>query len=370
MQKRICLFHLWYKESKYIGLVYRADKVITALVKDLEGIEWSMEHEMYCMPNSKKGKNEIIQKFRGVIWLDWSRFFTNRPVNRGMNPPLHLDNNLSKDTLVPKAYFDKLKLKRYSQSTAKSYVHCFEKFLAFFNGAEPMQLTEVEIRQFMHKLIQDGKSISTQNQFINAIKFYYEVVMGMPQRFYALERPMKEKSLPVVCSKEEILKMIASCTNMKHKCMIELLYSAGLRRSELLNLSLSDIDSKAMRVHVRQGKGRKDRYTMLSVRMLHDLRHYYKMYKPKKFLFEGAKGHQYTASSLVKVVKRAAMKAGIQKNITPHTLRHSFATHLLENGVDIRYIQMILGHNSVKTTEIYTFVAIKHLKTIKNPLDL
>ena len=194
--------------------------------------------------------------------------------------------------------------------------------------------------------------------------------MGMPRRFYALERPIKEKKLPVVCSKEEVLRIIAATNNLKHRCMISLLYSAGLRKNELLQLRITDINSNDKRIHVRGGKGKKDRYTLLSKTLLSDLRQYYKLYRPKDYLFEGKFGGQYTATSLGKVVKNTAKKAGIAKRVTPHTLRHSFATHLLESGVDIRYIQALLGHNSLKTTEIYTFVATKHLETIQNPLDI
>ena len=157
---------------------------------------------------------------------------------------------------------------------------------------------------------------------------------------------------------------------MKHKCIVSLLYSAGLRRSELLNLKVTDIDSKRMLIRVEGAKGNKDRMTIWSVRLLEDLRMYFKEYKPKKWLFEGIKGSKYSGESVVKIIKRSAIKAKIKRNITPHTLRHSFATHLLENGTDLRYIQSILGHSSSKTTEIYTHVAINSFNSIKNPLDL
>ena len=192
----------------------------------------------------------------------------------------------------------------------------------------------------------------------------------MPNRFYSIERPRKKQKLPKVLSKEEVKTLIHSTNNIKHRCIVSLLYSAGLRRSELINLKLEDIDSKRMLIHIRDAKRGKDRYTLLSKNTLHDLRQYYKAWKPKSYLFEGPKCKPYTGSSVEKIVKRAALKASILKKVTPHMLRHSFATHLLESGTDLRHIQTLLGHDSSKTTEIYTHVAVSSFNSIKNPLDL
>jgi len=163
--------------------------------------------------------------------------------------------------------------------------------------------------------------------------------------------------------------MIHVLTNIKHKCIVSLLYSSGLRRSELIDLRLEDIDSARMMIHVRGAKGGKDRYTILSERSLTSLRLYYKEYKPKQFVFESPDGGQYSAASIRNVIAKAAKLARIRMRVTPHILRHSFATHLLESGIDIRYIQTLLGHNSSKTTEIYTHVAQYKLQGIKSPLD-
>ena len=218
-------------------------------------------------------------------------------------------------------------------------------------------------------LIHQQKSNSYLNQVINSIKFYYEVVLGMPNRFYEVERPRKEHKLPTVISKEDVLALIEQTNNIKHRCIVELLYGSGLRRNELLSLKIEDIDSKRMLVRVKQAKGNKDRITLLSQNALQDLPSYYKTWKPKEYLFEGQKGGKYSGQSVVKVVKTAAHKAKIRITVTPHMLRHSFATHLLEAGVDLRQIQVLLGHQSSKTTEIYTHVATNTFKTIKNSLD-
>jgi site-specific recombinase XerD len=191
----------------------------------------------------------------------------------------------------------------------------------------------------------------------------------MPNRFYSIERPRKEKPLPSVLSKEEALCIIDCTNNIKHKCIVGLLYSSGLRRSELLNLTLTDIDSKRMVITIRNAKGNKDRTTVLSPSLLKELQAYYKAYRPVKYLFESPKGSQYSASSVLNIIAAAAIKAGIPKKVTPHMLRHSFATHLLENGTDIRHIQLLLGHSSTKTTEIYTHVANRSFMNIKDLLS-
>ncbi len=191
----------------------------------------------------------------------------------------------------------------------------------------------------------------------------------MPNRFYSIECPRKKEHLPGVLSKEEILQMIQATKNLKHRCMISLLYSTGLRRGELLTMKVTDIDSHRMLVKVKQGKGGKDRYTLLRKQVLHELRAYYLQYHPKEYLFEGPGGRPYSGSSVMKIVHRAARKAGIRQRVTPHMLRHSFATHLLEAGTDLCYIQVLLGYNSSKTTERYTHVARNAFNTIKNLLD-
>lgn len=192
----------------------------------------------------------------------------------------------------------------------------------------------------------------------------------MPNILYQIERPRKQKKLPIVLSKEQVKSVINNTNNIKHKCIVSLLYFSGLRRSELLNLKINDIDSSRMLIHIIDAKGNKDRYTILSQNALADLREYYKQWKPKEYLFEGLKNMPYSGSSVGKIITATAIKAGIRKKVTPHTLRHSFATHLLENGTDLRYIQLLLGHNSTKTTEIYTHVAKSSFDSIKNPLDL
>jgi len=188
-------------------------------------------------------------------------------------------------------------------------------------------------------------------------------------RTYYIQRPKKGRNLPSVLSEQEVQLILNSTDNLKHKAILSLIYSAGLRRSELINLQSGDIDSKRMYVIIRSGKGNKDRYSILSEKVLELLRQYFREYKPREWLFEGQYGGQYSATSIQNILKQAVRRAGIKKRVTVHTLRHCFATHLLEHGVDLRYIQELLGHQNPKTTEIYTHITQRGLGKIKSPID-
>lgn len=373
--KSITLKHLAIGGKRYIGIKFYPDKVLQALVKELPQIGWSNKYQMTVLPNNSKNLSLIFEKFKGVAWINTQYFFTNRPVNHG-NEKLSVDAYRKRPPkndwrYCPEEYYQKLEIRKYSLNTARVYISMFEKFINHHPKTKDlMQLSEFDIKHYLQHLVRQGKSDSYLNQAINAIKFYYEVVKEMPNRFYAIERPILKEPLPAVLSKREVLAMIDKTKNIKHRCILSLLYSAGLRRAELLNLKPVDIESGRMMIKVRNGKGGKDRYTLLGKRVLEDLRKYYQRYRPSQFLFEGAKGRAYSPTSVKNIVSRAAAKAQMAKRVTPHMLRHSFATHLLESGTDLRYIQVLLGHNSSRTTEIYTHVANSNFKGIKNPLDL
>tara|TARA_R110002051_G_scaffold4043_8_gene21476 strand:+ start:17295 stop:18422 length:1128 start_codon:yes stop_codon:yes gene_type:complete len=371
--KSITLYHLMIKNQKMIGIKFTPDKLIQNLIKGLPEPKWSKEYHMVYIRNSKKNLGAIFSTFKGVVWINYNKFLSNRPINT-FNEEVDVQWFRNRETapgyrVCPEEYLLKLELKKYANSTVKTYVTFFEMFINHFYNRELHTLNEVDIRSFLQRLIHRNVSNSYLNQAINAIKFYYEIVLGMPNRFYEIERPRKEFKLPTVISKEEVLAMISCTTNSKHKCIVGLLYSAGLRRSELLNLKLIDIDSKRMLIKIKGAKGNKDRLTLLSTKALNDLRQYFKEWRPKEYLFEGRKGGKYSPESVIQIVKNSANRAGIRQNVTPHTLRHSFATHLLESNVDLRQIQVLLGHGSSKTTEIYTHVATNSFTTIKNPLD-
>ncbi len=297
-----------------------------------------------------------------LVWADEAR---KKPVK----PKPHA-YEIANYRTCPDAMLQKLQIMRYSPNTLLVYKQAFEEFINFYPAKKIDDITEPEIVAYTRYLVQErGISASSQNQAINALKFYYEKVKGGARKFYQLERPLKANKLPTVLSVEEVQTMIKGTANLKHKTMIMVCYSAGLRVSELLSLQPRDIDSHRMQISIKDAKGRKDRYTLLSEKLLPLLRDYYKEYRPQHYLFEGETGGQYSARSMQAVVKEALLRAKIEKTASVHTLRHSFATHLLENGTDLRYIQNLLGHSSSKTTEIYTHVTSKALSGIKSPLD-
>ncbi|HLP04714.1 MAG TPA: site-specific tyrosine recombinase/integron integrase [Paludibacter sp.] len=270
----------------------------------------------------------------------------------------------------PAEYIAKLQELRYSQNTLDTYKHMFEEFINYHNDMEIDEITDGLIVDFLRYLVNERNiSGSYQNQSINAIKFYYERVKGGQRKIYHIERPRKEKYLPEVLSEEEVVQLLNATDNLKHKAVLMTIYSAGLRISEVLNLRIKDIDSQRMQIRVEQAKGKKDRYTLLGEKTLEVLRKYVSEYKPREWLFEGMHGENYSKKAVQKFLKTAVEKVGIKKRVTIHTLRHSFATHLLEAGTDLRYIQSLLGHSSGKTTEIYTHITTKGFGQIKSPLD-
>ena len=374
--RQITLRHLLLNEVKYIGIQFYTDKVIQALLKQIPGIRWSTEHQMAILKNNPENLTNIFETFKGEAYVNCRYFFKNKAVSlygseKNYEVITALRNRKTKSgyRVCPEDYLQKLELKNYSRNTIKSYVSHFEDFINYHNDKSLQSINEIDIRKYLSVKVQEGKASSTLNQIVNAIKFYYEVVLNMPNRFYEIERPRREQRLPKVLAKEDILAMIDHAPNIKHKCIIALLYSAGLRRSELINLKKTDIDSKRMLIRIEAGKGKKDRYTLLSYNLLDDLRTYFKEWRPAQYLFEGYRHQKYSGTSIAKVVNYAAQEAGIQHKVTPHMLRHSFATHLIENGTNLRQVQELLGHNSSKTTEIYTHVALNTFDKIKNPLD-
>lgn len=266
----------------------------------------------------------------------------------------------------------RLKLQRYSPNSIRNYSSAVKSFLQIaakkFN--DPGRLTENEIEKYVFwKIEKDKISNSHQRMIVASIDKFYCLVLNRELEVKHLYPSRNKYALPRYITATEVKEMIASTPNRKHACIIKMLYGCGLRLNELLHLKLSDINSERMLVHVRNSNGNKDRVVMLAPALLEDLRNYFKAYHPKVYLFEGQSGGMYSEKSVQNIVKTAAAKAGITKQVTPHVLRHSFATHLLENGTDIRYIQQLLGHGSVKTTEIYTHITDVAKMKIKSPLD-
>lgn len=302
--------------------------------------------------------SDFYDRYSPHAYIDYSRVYVRHPKPK-------------REYTLPEGYLELLERKRYSPSTIKTYRAYFSDFMEYHKGRNIDRLKVADINKYILYLVNEKKiSVSQQNMRINAIKFYYEQVKGGQRQYYGgITRAKEYKSLPEVLSRNEVARILACLSNRKHRCMISLIYSAGLRRSELLNLTPKDIISERMLVRI-MGKGRKCRYSLLSEKLLKDLREYFKEYRPQKWLFEGeTPGEQYSASALVKILKEAASRAGIKHRVHVHMLRHSFATHLLEQGTDLRTIQELLGHNDIKTTSIYLHVTSAHKSSIPNPLD-
>jgi len=264
-----------------------------------------------------------------------------------------------------------MKSRRYSDSTIKTYMDVLRVFFNYFPDKRTDEITNQDIIVFNNEyILKNELSASYQNQLVNAIKLFYKVVQNKHIEIEKVHRPKKPKLLPNVLSKEEIKMILDAHGNLKHRSMLRLIYACGLRRSELLNLKPQDIDSKRGILLIRQGKGKKDRIAPIPDNLVTQLRDYYKAYRPTVWLFEGQKkGTPYSAKSLENVLKQAVLKVGIKKPVSLHWLRHSYATHLLESGTDLRFIQELLGHKSSRTTEIYTHVSTKSLQKIKSPFE-
>ncbi|MEM9053022.1 MAG: tyrosine-type recombinase/integrase [Bacteroidota bacterium] len=261
-------------------------------------------------------------------------------------------------------------LKGYSEQTKKGYVSSLRPFFKYFESQDITSISKEQIEGYIFELI--GKyriSESSQNVIINAIKSYYELVLERPREYYNITRPKKSNALPNVLSLKEVMAIINQPTNIKHKAILHCIYGAGLRIGELTRLRIKDVHSDGGYLYIKDAKGKKDRHTVLSDHLLQLLRQYYRLHKPSYWLFEGQDGGQYSATSIQKIYRRAVAATHSNPWSTPHTLRHSFATHLMERGVNIRYIQSSLGHNSSKTTEIYTRVTAVNNKTMRSPLD-
>lgn len=269
-----------------------------------------------------------------------------------------------------KRFQEHLLLKGYSPNTARTYSTAFAQLLYVLKSHPVKDLTPERLRAYFLYCHEELKlSASEIHTRINAVKFYFEQVLHRDRMFIDIPRPKKKQALPKMLTKTEVRKIIEVTENPKHRLILQVCYGMGLRVSEVVALKLTDIDSSQKLVRIEQGRGKKDRLTLLPESLLTDMRNYYLEYQPKVYLFEGQAGAAYAARSVQAVFKKALEKAGIKKKISMHGLRHSFATHLLETGTDIRFIQDLLGHNSLKTTEIYAHVTDLSKAQIKSPLD-
>lgn len=374
LMTKIILSPLTHRNKKQVKIDFEYNETVISIVKKFPLVSWSATHKTFYMPFSKENINQFYLYLRQQnYYVDYSLLKTTTK---------HNIKNSSPKTLVLSAPLDDkykqqisnfvlwMQQKRYSKNTVKTYE---AMLIVFFKYQYPKGINDISQKDLTHfntnYILANGYSYTYQNQLVNAIKLFYKQAGATHLNIDALERPKKYNNLPEVLSLEEVKQILSELKNIKHKTLLCLLYSCGLRIGEALNLKLSSINSKRNMLHVKQGKGRKDRYIPISPVMMNLLKIYYKAYKPTYYLFEGLNGGMYSSVSARQVLKRALKTTAIKKRITLHTLRHSYATHLLENGTDLRFIQELLGHNNPKTTMIYTHVSSTSLEKIKNPFD-
>lgn len=312
---------------------------------------------------------EVKELMKGIAVVNDSALYSTTILKKKLSAPSL--EKLNEDLQRKIEHFNSyLRQQRYSENTIKSYADCLAAFFRYFKSKSVESYCSDDLILFNREyIIKYNYSISYQKQVINAVKLFFQLFPSNSFIVDLVERPRNEKKLPVVLSLKEVETLINSIINLKHKTMIMMIYSCGLRRGELLSLTIKDVDSERMLVHIKQSKGKKDRMVPLSETMLRNLRSYAKVYKPNELLFTGQFGGKYSGTSLQAILKSALKRSKITKSVTLHTLRHSFATHLLESGVNLRCIQEVLGHSSPKTSQIYTHVSSEDLKNIISPLE-
>jgi len=344
-------------DKKRIALIFRYNDDIISLVKEIEGRRWSASDRFWHIPYQENYLQRLNEKFKRKL-----EFFENKSEKK--------EHQKITNIHFPLEYIETLKLKNYSEPTNKTYRLHFQRFLKFFNNTNPEDISFDEIRQYILFLVEGKKySASSQNNAINAIKFFYNEVINKDIDDFFIPRPRKAKTIPKILNEQEVSKILKNINNLRDKCMIFLIYSAGLSPSEITYLKIIDIDSDKMKIFVSSAKGEKDRFVILSEKILNLLREYFKKHKPHEWLFESKPGQQYSKRNLQKAFKTAVDKSGITKPATLSILKNSFAVHLLEKGVDIRYIQQMLGHKHSKTTMKFLRVSKRDLSAIQSPLD-
>lgn len=360
-------------DKQVVQLEFERNAELQNELRTKTNMRWSKTMNCWYLPYSEKVKSELFEICNGKAWINYEELQLREHTMKE-----NTQNNT--ETLQPLSIeFENkinqfkhwLRSKRYSESTIGTYTDALRTFLRYFSDKALSEISNNDLIRFNNEYILKNKfSSSYQNQVVNGVKLFFRTIENKKIDPELIHRPKRSKVLPNVLSKEEVKAILNAHTNLKHKAMLSLIYSCGLRCGELLALKPENIDSKRGVIIIKQAKGRKDRIAPLSQKMIDMLREYYTASKPKNYLFEGQKeGETYDERSLQKVLKQAIEKVKIAKPVTLHWLRHSYATHLLENGTDLRYIQEILGHRSSKTTEIYTHVSTKSIQKVISPFD-
>ena len=367
---KINFFIKEYKGEQRLFAEAPANNELISIFRSIEGRLFSGSNKMWHFPNNEKNRTDLKNKLSNKYDVNWEFETQSTDIIKTEEKPL-LISKLSNEYADAISLFKNWMLqKRYANNTIDVYSDCLQ---VFFNWIQKpvIEIENSDVFKFnVQYIIGKELSYTYQNQFVNALKLFYSRILDRKIQIEKMDRPKRPRVLPNVLSKEEVKLILEGIFNVKHKAMLSLIYACGLRCGELLQLKPQHIDSNRNLLIIKQAKGNKDRIAPLSTKLIEMLRAYYKQYKPQQYLFEGQeKGEAYTARSLQQVLKQAVARAGINKPVTLHWLRHSFATHLLENGTDLRYIQEILGHSRSTTTEIYTHVSNKSIQKIVSPFD-
>jgi integrase/recombinase XerD len=375
MVKELYIEHGLHHNRMKLFMKFEYDAKAIELVKTLPGVKWSQTEKKWHIGYHPEALNTIRQTFKHTgVYIQTLNDYNDvvRPRPTEVKKPADALPDLNKTQKEKITEFENYLLsKRYSSSTIGTYSDALCTFLRFYSNKPFSEIDNSDVIRFNNDYILKHQfSSSYQNQVVNAIKLFFKTIENKIMETEKIHRPRTEKLLPNVLSKEEIKLILNANGNIKHKAMLSLIYSCGLRCGELLRLTINDIDSKRGVVIIRQSKGRKDRIAPLSSKIIKMLREYYTTHKPQNYLFEGqTKGTMYDERSLQQVLKQSLRKSGITKPVSLHWLRHSYATRLLENGTDLRYIQEIPGHSSSRTTEIYTHVSTKSIQNVTSPFD-
>ena len=352
------------KDSLFIKFPY--NKELMKIVRNIEGATWSKTHKAWHVLYNKKNLESVRSVFEGIAELKYNGITPKDTCKKEEDNDFDYYGIVVVNVTKFKEY---LKHRRYSSSTIKTYSESLKRFLEYLK--KPIEeITNEDLISFNNNMQEMRYSYSMQNQIASALKLFFGRIHNRRIEIEKIERPRREYKLPNVLSKQEVIDLLCSLKNIKHKTMLSLVYACGLRRSELIGLKALDVDSKRGLLKINQSKGNRDRIIPISEKIIEMLREYYKAYRPRVWLFEGSvAGERYSEQSLQSVFKKALREAGIKRRATLHSLRHSYATHLMEQGTDLRFIQELLGHKSSKTTEIYTHVSTKNLKNIRSPFD-
>lgn len=361
-KKIIKLTEKFHRGREIYCVVYRFDKQINDIIALLEGCKYSKTYRCFTLPKTAKTVNRVKSLFENFYKIEIEN----------LNHTIENEKAFDREIFLKIEQFKRwLHSKRYSLNTIKTYTEALKTFLHYFKSKPVEHIINQDIIDFNNDYILAKKlSSSFQNQIVNAIKLYFKTIENRQIDIEIIHRPKREKTLPNVLSKAEVKAILENTPNLKHRTMLSLIYSCGLRCGELISLKPNNISGKRNLLEIKQSKGRKDRIVPLSAKTLNLLYEYYNFYKPKNYLFEGQTPKlQYSSRSLQQVLKQSLERAKITKPVTLHWLRHSYATHLLEAGTDLRYIQELLGHNSSRTTEIYTHVSTHSIQKITSPFD-